>query len=42
MEFILENPFPTIKMGDQIKVSYREKDGRNILTRVSPVKKDGC
>lgn len=39
MEFILENPFPTIKVGDQIKVSYREKDGRNILTRVTPVKK---
>jgi len=39
MEFILENPFPTIKAGDQIKVSYREKDGRNILSRVTPVKK---
>jgi hypothetical protein len=39
MVFILENPFPTIKVGDQIKVSYREKDGRNILTRVTPVKK---
>jgi hypothetical protein len=39
MEFILENPFPTIKVGDLIKVSYREKDGRNILTRVTPVKK---
>ncbi len=39
MEFILENPFPTIKVGDQIKVSYREKDGRNILIRVAPAKK---
>jgi hypothetical protein len=39
MEFILENPFPTIKVGDQIKVSYREKDSRNILIRVTPVKK---
>ena len=39
MEFILENPFTTIKVGDQIKVSYREKDGRNILIRVAPAKK---
>lgn len=39
MEFILENPFPTIKMGDQIKVSYREKGGRNVLIRVAPAKK---
>jgi hypothetical protein len=39
MEFILENPFTAIKVGDQIKVSYREKDGRNILIRVAPAKK---
>jgi hypothetical protein len=39
MEFFLETPFPTIKAGDQIKVSYRERDGRNILTRVTPTKK---
>ena len=25
--------------GDQIKVSYREKDGRNILIRVAPAQK---
>ncbi len=39
MDFILENPFTAIKVGDQIKVSYREKDGRNVLIRVAPVKK---
>jgi hypothetical protein len=39
MEFILENPFTSIKVGDQIKVSYRVKDGRNILIRVAPAKK---
>jgi hypothetical protein len=39
MEFILESPFTAIKVGDQIKVSYREKDGRNILIRVAPAKK---
>jgi len=37
MVFLLENPFPTIKAGDQIKVSYREKDGRNILIRAIPI-----
>jgi hypothetical protein len=39
MEFILEEPFPNIAAGDQIKVSYREKDGRNILIRVAPAQK---
>lgn len=39
MEFILEKPFPNIAVGDQIKVSYLEKDGRNILTRVAPAQK---
>ena len=39
MEFILEKPFPNIAAGDQIKVSYREKDGRNILIRVAPAQK---
>jgi hypothetical protein len=39
MDFILENPSPTIRVGDQIKVGYREKDGRNILIRVAPAKK---
>lgn len=39
MEFILEKPFPNIAAGDQIKVSYRVKDGRNILIRVAPAPK---
>ena len=38
MEFILEKPFTNIAVGDQIKVSYREKNGRNILIRVAPAK----
>ena len=40
MEFILEKPFPNIAVGDQIKVSYLEKDGRNILIRVAPAQED--
>ncbi len=39
MEFSLEKSFTDIKVGDQIKVSYLEKDGRNILIRVAPAKK---
>jgi hypothetical protein len=39
MVFLLENPFPAIKSGDQVKVSYRERDGRNILIRATPIKK---
>jgi len=39
MEFVLEKPFPNIAAGDQIKVSYCVKDGRNILTRVAPAPK---
>jgi len=39
MEFSLEKSFPDLKVGDQIKVSYREKEGRNILIRVAPAKK---
>ncbi|MBU1744287.1 MAG: hypothetical protein KJ649_05265 [Proteobacteria bacterium] len=39
MEFILEKPFPDIAAGDSVKVSYREKDGRNMLIRVAPAKK---
>jgi hypothetical protein len=38
MEFILEKPFANIAVGDQIKVSYREKNGRNVLIRVAPAK----
>ncbi|MHB8772355.1 MAG: hypothetical protein ACYC7J_15280 [Syntrophales bacterium] len=38
MEFVLEKPFPGIAAGDQIKVSYREKDGRLVLIRAAPAK----
>ena len=38
MEFFLEKPFTGIIVGNQIKVSYREKSGRNILIRVAPAK----
>lgn len=38
MEFFLEKPFTNIVVGDQIKVSYREKGGRNTLIRVAPAK----
>jgi hypothetical protein len=36
MVFVLEKPFAGIAVGDQIKVSYLEKEGRNILIRVAP------
>jgi hypothetical protein len=36
MEFALEKVFSGIAVGDQIKVSYREQNGRNILIRVAP------
>jgi hypothetical protein len=39
MEFILEKPFPELRAGEQIKVSYRERDGVNILIRVAPASK---
>ena len=39
MEFILEKPFPNIAAGDQIKVSYQEKGGRNVLIQVAPAQK---
>jgi hypothetical protein len=38
MEFLLEKPLTNITAGNQIKVSYREKNGRNILIRVAPAK----
>jgi hypothetical protein len=38
MVFLLEKPFTNIAVGDQIKVSYRERNGRNILIRVAPAK----
>ena len=39
MEFILEKPFPDVAAGDSVKVSYLEKDGRNVLIRVAPAQK---
>ena len=39
MDFSLEKPFPNIAVGDQIRVNYREKEGRNVLLRVAPAKK---
>jgi hypothetical protein len=39
MEFILEKPFPNLAAGNQIKVSYHERDGRNVLIRVAPAQK---
>jgi hypothetical protein len=39
MEFILEKPFPNIAAGDQIKVSYLQKEERNVLIRVAPAQK---
>ena len=38
MEFALEKAFTNIAVGDQIKVSYREQNGRNVLIRVAPAK----
>jgi hypothetical protein len=39
MDFSLDKPFTDIAVGDQIKVNYLERDGRNILIRVAPAKK---
>jgi hypothetical protein len=39
MDFILEKPFPNIAAGDQVKVSYQEKGGRNVLIQVAPAQK---
>ena len=39
MDFSLDKPFTDIAVGDQIKVDYLERDGRNILIRVAPAKK---
>lgn len=39
MEFILEKPFPDVSAGDPVKVSYLEKDGRNVLIRIAPAQK---
>ena len=39
MEFSLEKPFANIKVGDQLKASYIEKNGKNVLLRVAPAQK---
>jgi hypothetical protein len=39
MEFVLEKPFPDVAVGEQVKVSYLEKEGRNILIRMAPAQK---
>ncbi len=39
MEFILEKPFSGVALGESVKVSYLEKDGRNVLIRVAPAQK---
>ncbi|MFZ4439840.1 MAG: hypothetical protein ACOYOS_15550 [Syntrophales bacterium] len=39
MEFILEKPFSDVAVGESVKVSYLEKDGRNVLIRVAPAQK---
>lgn len=36
MVFVLPKPFTGIAVGDQIKVSYQVKEGRNILLRAAP------
>jgi len=39
MEFTLEKPLTGFAVGDSIKVSYRAKEGRNILIRAALEKK---
>jgi len=39
LELILEKPLSDIVAGDQLRVSYVEKEGRKVLTRVAPAKK---
>lgn len=39
MEFILSTPLVNIAVGDQIKVSYLIKEGRNALLRTAPAQK---
>jgi len=38
MDFVLERPLPKTAVGDQVKVSYRSKEGKNILIRIAPAK----
>lgn len=39
MELVLEKPLANIVAGDQLKVSYIEKEGRKVVLRVAPAKK---
>ncbi|MBU4372653.1 MAG: hypothetical protein KKH02_00695 [Proteobacteria bacterium] len=39
IEFSLEKPFANIKVGDQLKISYIEKNGQNVLLKVAPAQK---
>lgn len=39
MEFVLEKPVPDIVIGEQLKVSYRQKETKNILLRAQKAKK---
>jgi hypothetical protein len=39
MEFALEKPVVKINVGDNVKVSYVTKDGKNVAVRVAPEKK---
>ena len=36
-EFVLDKPLEKIKTGDKVKVSYTKKEGKNIVTGVTPV-----
>jgi hypothetical protein len=38
MELVLESPLSGITAGDQVKISYRQKEGRSVLTRIAPAK----
>ena len=36
MTFALESPLPEVAVGDQLRVSYLQREGQNVLTRFSP------
>jgi hypothetical protein len=39
MEFVLETPLGNIAVGEQIKVSYKQKEMKNVLIRAQKAKK---
>jgi hypothetical protein len=39
MEFVLENPLYNINVGEQLKVSYRQKEKKYVLIRAQKAKK---